>query len=536
MRRNIELKVDFHPNQNMLLGKLESCSSDSVLIENNDGIITLQSAKDNMEYTFSLNDKLKYFYSSERLNEDGLPLAGALHGSDTFWGNDEVSIFDVVFNGLGWGLFITPEKNGQKWIIQKCGEKISLTLHGSSWQISIYKGNEPDWSRQDFPFHNLPESTPYVHHAFIRGLLDFFSGTRCSEKGIYSQKPNTNGGYCGDGIPDTYFQFLSTYQYLSPIRQSYWLSQIKWLGEHMRIDGCIPWGGCNKNAPYYHLWKREDCGLFFDGNGLWLEMIYRLWAWGGIEPDLGLVIRAADFYVHYMTEEGLVAAESKKKGCEWADLLQNGWHSSLINVLAYRAFTVTQKMLAAFDMQELADRYTRHAQRIRNALNMPLNKGGLWNGNGYVDWRDSDGTSHTHWRIDTHMLAIIFGVPTAKQEKIIWKTFNEIYFKNEPYIPAPYLLYGSWSTPTDDMLEGCRNFGCGKSSMPGRMGSSLTAALEIIGESEKAKHIFNQLVNIVNKEEALMEMYDEQGNGSGEKSYIEHALSPLLAVAFKTFK
>ena len=516
------------------LASLKSYSAGTKIEEKTDNV-TLSGASLDSEYVFVLNTKLKYFYSSEFLNDDGLPLAGALNGNDSFWGNDVISIFDVVYTGLGWGLRVTPKHAGQKWSLLRENNKITLTLNGGDWTLDVYRGNEPDWAIHSFPFHDLPEADAYVRHAFVRGLLDFFGGTRCSALGIYSQKPNTNGVYCGDGIPDTYFQFLATYPYLSPIRRSYLQTQIKWLGKNMRHDGCIPWGGCNTDKPYYHLWKRDDCGLFFDANGLWLEMVYRLWLWDGIKPDLSLVVRAADFYIHYMTENGLVAAEAKKKGCEWADFLQNGWHSSLVNVLAYRGLAVAQKILTAFGMSELADRYERHASRLCQVLNTPVDKGGLWNEDGYIDWRDKDGAVHPHWRIDTHMLALIFGIPDADKTKSIWRTFENEYFKDEPAVPAPYLLRGSWLDPVDEMLEQCHNFGCGKASMPGRMGSSLTAALRRSGRIEKSERIFSRLVKLVNNEEAVWEMYDKYGIGSGAQSYIEHALSPLLAIAFEKF-
>ncbi len=483
--------------------------------------------------TIILNDDLFYFYISDELNEEGLPQNGALWEDGEYAGKGIASFFDAVFGRSDTGIVLLPDTETQSWVFKRDDGKITLTLSSGNWRLQSYPGNEPDWTRQTFPFRNLPDTDPETRHAFIRGLLDFLSGTRRAPDGTVFQSPNTSigKGYGGDGIPDTFFQFIAAYPHLSERRRAWFRSQIEWLGGHMRFDGCIPWGGCN-SSPYYNLWKRPDCGLFFDGNGLWLEMVRRIFLEDGIAPDPEKVVRAAGFYLQYLTEEGLMAAESKKMGCEWADLLRNGWHSSLINVIAYRGLLAAESILDKLEIHELADRYGRAANRLRKGFNRPVSEGGFSTDTGYIDWRDPDGTVHPHWRIDTNMLAIVWGVTPPDQTRKIIDEFKRVYFRDEPAIPAPYLLYGSWMEPVDDMLEGCRTFGCGRASMPGRMGGPTVAALRQCGENEAADHLFNRLVQLVNHDPAVWEYYSLNGKGEGERSYIEHALSPLLTFHF----
>ena len=91
---------------------------------------------------------------------------------------------------------------------------------------------------------------------YILGNAVRRSGTRRSlTNGVYFQSPNTSigKGYSGDGIPDTFFQFVSTYPFLDEQHKAFFRSQIDYLGNNMRFDNCIPWGGCRLNIPYYHL-------------------------------------------------------------------------------------------------------------------------------------------------------------------------------------------------------------------------------------------------------------------------------------------
>lgn len=485
---------------------------------------------------FALHSDMKSFYSKDELGADGMPLAGALQTDAVFSGDAALSIFDVRgLNGIGSGLRVLPQGKGSVWKLRSSSGRLSLELSGGCWDLHVYEGCEPDWSFHPLPFSNLPEADAACRHAFIRGLIDFLSGMRRSASGVPYHIPNTNGGYDADGIPDTFFQFIATYPYLSQHCRELWISHLDWLGAHMRPDGAIPWGGVNKDKPYYHIWMNERYGLFFDGNALWLEMIHRLWRYG-IAPDMERVIRAAGFYLCYTTPDGLVAAESKKAGCEWADFLKDGWHSSLVNILAYRAFIVTARMLDAHGMHELSMRYEGHAAKLRETLNKPLQDGGLWNGDGYADWRDQDGKVHVHWRIDTHMLAVIFGVPYENQIDAIFDKIDNCYFKDEPSVPAPYVLGGSWSGPEDDMLEGRRSFGCGCTCWPGRCGAALAAALYRCGRKEQGDGIFGKLVKLVGENGSIYESYTESGDGTREKSYIEHSLSPLYAIALRDLR
>ena len=482
-----------------------------------------------------LPSALSSFFGSETPGEDGFPRNGLLVEEGVRCGSGACSLFDVTAERSSEALLLLPETEACQWTLIRKEGNLSAELGPGTWRMIPYRGNEPDWSRQAFPFHGLPETTEKLHHAYIRGLLDFLGGTRRSPAcGVIYQTPNTSigKGYTGDGIPDTFFQFCSAYRFLSGERQACFRSQIAWLGDHMRADGCIPWGGCGSGVPYYHLWKREDCGMFFDANGLWLEMIRQLRHSDGIMPPVETIIRAADFYVHYMTEEGLVAAESKKKGCEWADFLQNGWHSSLVNVIAFRGLLAASELMELSGINELAERYFRTAKRLKKSFNLPVEKGGFFTGKGFIDWRDPDGTVHPYWRIDTHMLAFLWDVIEDDKKDIVMQTFREAYFQDEPAVPAPYLLCGAWSSEErDDMLEGCRTFGCGRASMPGRMGGTLCAALRKYGDHASADHILERLTDLVVRSPILWEYYDRDGNGYGAHSYIEHALSPLWSLA-----
>jgi len=476
---------------------------------------------------FGLDPDLRYFYCSEDVTSDGTPLAGALHTDGCFCGQGSLSLFSVVDAQPGWGVYI--DSSDALWKIVRAGDGLRLVLQTPGACLYAYQGNEPDWSRHPFPFRDLPEADSITKHAFIRGLLDYFGGTRRGKGGVIFQRPSTNDGYGEDGIPDAYFQFLGSYPYISDQRRGFWKEQIDWLGEHMHFDGCIPWGGCQSGIPYYHIWNSDNYGLFFDANGLWLDMVYRMWKCGNITPNISLVIRAADFYLHYMTVDGLVAAESKMKGCEWADLLINGWHSSLINILAYRGLRVTAEMLEYYGSPELAGRYLGFATRLRGAMNRNVAEGGLWNCNGYIDWRDVEGNIHPHYRIDTHMLSVIFGVSTTEQMNEIWQAFADHPFK-ESTIPAPYLLYGSWLEPVNDMLEDCTAWHGGRDTMIGRCGATLIAALRRAGKKDMAEKYLACLVNIIAASPAVYETYTVEGVPSGARSYIEHALAPLIAV------
>ncbi|MDD2711210.1 MAG: hypothetical protein PHV34_24805 [Verrucomicrobiae bacterium] len=477
---------------------------------------------------FLLNPSLLYFYNDEKLSADGFPLAGALHKDESFRGTGPLSCFDVTLNGLNQGIVIDPSPNGA-WQLARAGGRICLTIDSDKLSLRSYQGHEPDWKIHPFPFRNIPFTKDPLRHAMIRGLLDFFGGTRgAMGSATVFQKPNTNSGYGLDGIPDTYFQFLGAYPYISDLRRSYLESHLEWLGSHIRADGCIPWGGVPSGKPYYHLWISEKCGLFFDGNALWLDMVYRVWLETGRLPETDKIIRACDFYLHYMTPDGLVAAESKMRGCEWADLLQNGWHSSLINVLAVRAFQVTEAMLRAARHHELADRYRGAGQRLRNRLNQSIQQGGLWNGNGYVDWRDPKGGLHPHYRLDTHALAILFDVPEPWQMKKILQTLREHPLPAK-VPPAPYLLMGNWREPQNDMLDDCTSWDFGRATMCGRCGATLVAALRRLGEKKWSQTLESKLVDMIVHERGVPEYYMPDGTPMRAVSYIEHALSIGIA-------
>ena len=482
---------------------------------------------------FQIPLELYCFYSGSELGSDGFPRNGSLWEDGSYEGEGACSLFDVTGETDSRALLVLPESGAGLWKIVRKQDRVTFLPSAGQWRIKVYAGNEPDWQYHPFPFRNLPETDSRTHHAFVRGLLDFLAGTRRSPaNGIVFQSPQTSigKGYSGDGIPDTFFQFCSAYRHLSEPRKAYFRSQLDWLGNHLRFDGCVPWGGCRQDVPYYHIWKRPDCGMFFDGNGLWLEMERLLYRIDKTMPDPEKVIRAADFYLHYMTENGLVAAESKQRGCEWADLLQNGWHSSLVNVIAYRGLDAAAELMAVCNQSELSDRYRRSAARLKKAFNLPLEQDGLFTGRGFADWRDPDGKVHPLWRIDTHMLAILWDVIEPDKIEPVMQYFTEKYFADEPAVPAPYLLDGAWyDEQHDDMLENTRTYGCGTASMPGRMVGPMIAALRKLGRNDVADHIFDLTVDLSSRELALWEYYDRSGKGYGARSYIEHALPPLYA-------
>lgn len=488
------------------------------------------------EQTFVLPFGLVSFYVEDLPGRCGLPQNGTLFEDSEYTGDKTVSIFDPVLNRSGFGVVFSPPEQGH-WVFRRSADQLSVTLTAGSWTVHAYAGNEPDWNVHPFPFRNLPEEMTDFHHARMRGLLDFCAGTRTAANGLYYQAPNTaiGKGYGGDGIPDTFFHFISVYEHLSEKRQACFRGQFEWLGDHMRFDGCIPWGGCNHDQPYYHLWKRPDCGMFFDGNALWLEVMRRLTR-TGYQPDLTKVVRAADFYLHYLSPDGLlVAAESKMLGCEWADLIKNGWKSSIINVLAYRGLLAASEILHVFGEQELASRYEKAAARLKYGINLPVDAGGLWGGDGFVDWVEPNGRPVRTWRIDTNMLAIVWDVATSEHAQELFAHFKKVYFTDEPAVPMPYLLSGSWLEPEDKMLENCRGFGCGRASMPGRMGTSAVAAARKLGDLDTANHILKKLTDLINQQEALWEMYDHAGHGSGARSYVEHSVAVMLADAWSRF-
>lgn len=473
------------------------------------------------------------FYTESTPGEDGFPRNGSLWEEGSHEGKGTTSFFDVTASPEAEALLLTPEEKEMSWVLTRKNEKLILSLSPGKWDFQLYKGNEPNWNTHSFPFHDLPKRDPETSHAHIRGLLDFLAGTRRSPvTGVYFQSPNTSigKGYSGDGIPDTFFQFIAVYPFLDEERKKFYRSQIDFLGSHMRFDSCIPWGGCRLDDPYYHLWKRSDCGQFFDANGMWLEMTRLLYKFDKILPDPEKVIRAADFYLHNMTLEGLVAADAKKRGCEWADFLQNGWHSSLINVLAYQGLKAASELMDVLELPELSLHYRESAARLKKAFNKDVKEGGFWQKNGFIDWRDQDGTLHDYWRIDTHFLASLWNVAEEDKKEIIFRHFKEEYFKDEPAVPAPYILNGSWFTEErDDMLEGTRTYGCGKAAMPGRMAGPLMAALRKNGDEKTAEHIRQKLLQLLLKEKALWEYYDHDGTGHGARSYIEHSLVLLYA-------
>ena len=488
----------------------------------------------NTSISITLPIDLYCYYTDSVPGKDGFPQNGSLFEDGTFEGNNTTSFFDVTANkDANALLLISLDKENNNWKFTRENDKLTLILLNGKWEIKLYCGNEPDWNTHYFPFRNLPKVDESLHHVYIKGLLDFLAGTRRSlTNGVYFQSPNTSigKGYSGDGIPDTFFQFISTYPFLDEQHKAFFRSQIDYLGNNMRFDNCIPWGGCRLNIPYYHLWKRTDCGMFFDANALYLEMTYLLYYFDNIIPDVTKVIRAADFYLHYSTENNLVAAESKKRGCEWADLLQNGWYSSIINVLAYRGLKSASRLMDVCQVPELAHRYDVIAERLKEQLNKDISNGGLFDKNGFIDWQDKDGTNHNYWRIDTHMLACIWDAATKENQEIILKYFIEEYFKDEPAVPTPYLLNGSWFTEErDDMIMETRSYGCGTASMPGRMAGPLIAALRKRNNHQLADYFQNKLQDFLAKEKAIYEYYLKDGTGCAARSYIEHSLVLLYA-------
>lgn len=490
------------------------------------------------ETPFQLPPEYVSFYISDEPGDTRWPRNGTLFDDSEFAGTGSASFFDPVLNRSEFGLLMKQKSENALWKFHRENDILTIILPAGEWEFSTYKGNEPDWSFHGFPFRNFPEESAELHHSRIRGLLDFCAGTRTAEEGFHYQSPNSmiGKGYLGDGIPDTFFHFMGVYDHLSEKRQGWFRKQFEWLGDHMRFDGCIPWGGCRNSQPYYNVWKRPDCGSFFDGNGLWLEVMNRLTGIG-YEADLTQVVRAADFYLHYLSPEGgLIAAESKLRGCEWADLLQNGWKCGLINVLAYRGLIAAENILKIRGEAELSSRYGFAAKRLKDAINKPVSEGGLWMGNGIADWIEPDGTIVDTWRIDANMLAIIFDAVTPEHAKELYSFFRTEIDKWNPPVPFPYLLNCRWDTPVDHMLEGRLEFGCGTDAMPGRMGAAAIGAARKMGDHAFADKIQKQLVDLINKNEYVYEKYRlDDGVGYGCRSYIEHAVSVMLADFFSRY-
>ncbi len=489
------------------------------------------------ETCFPLPAEMISFYVSDRTGENGFPTNGTLFEDDNFCGRDAVSIFDPVYQRSRCGLAVIPGSVSCSWRFVREGDARYLFLSSGEWTLREYEGNQPDWSLHEFTFRNLPEESPELHHARIRGLLDFCSGTRTADAGFHYQSPNTmiGKGYLGDGIPDTFFQFISVYKHLSDERKSWFRDQFNWLGANMRFDGCIPWGGCIHGKPYYKVWKREDCGLFFDGNGLWLDVMLRICR-DGKDVQLDRIVRAADFYLHYLSPDGLlVAAESKMRGCEWADLIQNGWKTGIINVEAFHGLKCAARIMEIHNESELAARYDAAADRLKAAINLPVEEGGLWMGNGLADWVDMNGEVMRTWRIDANMLAIVWDALTPEHAAAAFACFKQGIMEKKFPVPFPYLLHGSWAEPVDRMLDGCREFGCGLDAMPGRMGAVSAAAARKMGDEEVAGVIYGQLLSLINGSEYLFEKYRLDGVGYGTHSYVEHAVSIILADEYAAY-
>ncbi|MDD3154796.1 MAG: hypothetical protein PHS41_08005 [Victivallaceae bacterium] len=472
------------------------------------------------------------FYSAETPDDAGMPRNGLLAPGMSRCGRETTSFYDAVYLRTKNAItLVAPPSGDGQWVFRREAKRSVLEVTGD-WQVRNYVGSEPDWSTHVFPFRAIPAEDEAQRHACVRGLLDFCAGTAQGKSGVFFQRPNTAPaeGYEDDGIPDTFFQFNAAYGYLSDRRKEFFHEQLAWLGKHMADDGAIPWGGCGTAMPYFHIWKRPDMGRFFDANGLFLSMTRTLWDASGIVPDASTIVHAADFYWNHRTPEGLIAAGDGKNGCEWADIIRSNWHSSLVNVIAFRGFSDAAEMCRRLGRTADQKRYLLAAKELQSAFNRPASAGGMQMANGCLDWRDRDGTLHCHWRIDANMLAIAWGAADQETSNTILKTFRDQYFLNPPAIPAPYLLSGSWSTPEDDMLDHLRGYGCGQASMPGRMAGCLLPALRRMGETHLHELFSRQLLDLVNREEFLYECYDHDGRGEGAVSYIEHALTPLLTL------
>jgi hypothetical protein len=70
----------------------------------------------------------------------------------------------------------------------------------------------------------------------------------------------------------------------------------------------------------------------------------------------------------------------------------------------------------------------------------------------------------------------------------------------------------------------------GRDTMIGRCGATLIAALRRTGKKDMAEKYLACLVNIIAASPAVYETYTVEGVPSGARSYIEHALAPLIAV------
>ncbi|MDD2710080.1 MAG: hypothetical protein PHV34_19020 [Verrucomicrobiae bacterium] len=64
---------------------------------------------------FLLNSRLNYFYSDEKVNVDGFPLAGSLQDTDSFWGSAKMSVFDISTRGIQAGFTVIPLSAGSKF-------------------------------------------------------------------------------------------------------------------------------------------------------------------------------------------------------------------------------------------------------------------------------------------------------------------------------------------------------------------------------------------------------------------------------------
>lgn len=484
-----------------------------------------------------LPDEFVSFYLSDEPGDTGWPRNGTLFEDSEFSGTGSVSFFDPVLNRSSFGILMIQKTENAVWRFHREKDVLTVILSPGEWEFRSYEGNEPDWAFHGFPFRNLPEESAELHHCRIRALLDFCAGTRTADEGFHYQSPNSviGKGYPGDGIPDTFFHFISVYDHLSEKRQGWFRKQFEWLGDHMRFDGCIPWGGCIHGQPYYNVWKRTDCGMFFDGNGLWLEVMNKLTK-DGYQADLAQVVRAADFYLHYLSPDGgVVAAESCLRGCEWADLIRSGWKCGLINIIACHGLLAAENILKIRGESELSARYGFAAKRLKEALNRPTAEGGLWMGNGFADWVRPDGSVADTWRIDANMLAIIWDAATPEHAAELYTFFRKEIDRLNPPVPFPYLLRGRWDSPEDCMLDGCREFGCGTDAMPGRMGAAAAAAARKMGDVIFAGKIQKQLADLINQNAFIWEKYSSDGTGYGSRSYIEHAVSVMLADAFSRY-
>jgi len=104
---------------------------------------------------------------------------------------------------------------------------------------------------------------------------------------------------------------------------------------------------------------------------------------------------------------------AEKKASDWLDIVYAGYENAFVNAQLYEALNLWANCEKVLGNQQKSVYYTAVAQRLKTAMNKPVEEGGFWSAakRQYVYWRDKDSSVHGDNLVTPVNFAVIaFGI------------------------------------------------------------------------------------------------------------------------------